>query len=82
MAVRKVKLDIEAPGRGTIEVDGQRLTGIRGLHLHSQAGHIARITLDLLVYDIDAGIEAELLVPDKTAQTLIALGWTPPGDLP
>jgi len=80
MAARKVKLDIEAPGRGTIEVDGQRLTGVRGIHIDGRYGHIPRVTLDLLVHEIDGTVEAEVIVPDRTAQTLIALGWTPPGE--
>lgn len=81
MAARTVKLDL-ADSNGRIEVDGQRLTGVHGIHIDGRYGHTPRVTLDLLVHNIEGTIEAEVIVPDRTAQTLIALGWTPPEGQP
>lgn len=82
MAARKIAIDI-APGRtnNRIELDGQPLHGVRGLTIDATAATMPKVTLDLIVHAAEFNGEALVLVPDKTRQTLLALGWTPPAEL-
>jgi hypothetical protein len=72
------KINLTGSGSGTIEVDGQHLHGVRSLTLTSEAGNRPTLTLELRLYDISTMAEAIILVPDDVAETLVALGWTPP----
>lgn len=78
MTTRNVKLSVDATGRGKVEVDGQDLKGVRGFTLNSEVGCLPQLTLDLHIYDVSTFAEADILVPRDVADTLVALGWTPP----
>lgn len=78
----KAKLTLLAtPGRGNrIELDGIDVTGgVRALDLQAGVGEVTRLTLDVMLRE-GATVEGdfEVRVPDATAETLKALGWTPP----
>jgi len=75
---RNVKVSVDARGLGRVEVDGHDLKGVRGFTLTSEVGCLPQITLDLHVYDVSTFAEADILVPSGVAETLVALGWTPP----
>ncbi|OUC99330.1 hypothetical protein [Streptosporangium minutum] len=81
MAARTAKLHL-TPGflGSTVEVDGQKLTGIRALDLHTAVNELPTITLDLIIREVDVDGEAIVTVPDKTHAALVALGWTPPAE--
>lgn len=83
MAARTAKLHLTPGGYGgTVEVDGQRLTGIRNLTLTSGIGNIPVLTLELLMHEVEVDGELIVTVPDKTRDALVTLGWTPPSDSP
>lgn len=73
-----VKIMAGADGRGTIEVDGQVLQGVTSFVLRAGVGEIPELELDVAVYDVSTFAEASVLIPPSTAETLVALGWTPP----
>lgn len=69
-------------GRGAVSVDGLQLSGIKGFRLASTTGHLAVLELDLLLYEVEVDNgPAQVDIPKKTAETLLALGWLPPGAL-
>jgi hypothetical protein len=54
---------------------------LSGLTLTAEAFRAPRLTLDVLVYDASTvSGEMNVLIPDETRATLVALGWTPPAD--
>ncbi|MDX3637688.1 hypothetical protein PV728_47460 [Streptomyces europaeiscabiei] len=78
MTKRSAKISLTEVGSGVIEVDGQRIRGVRSLKLESEAGDRPVLTLELVVHDVSTMAEALVLIDDQTAATLVALGWTPP----
>jgi hypothetical protein len=80
---RTAKLHLTPGGYGsTIEIDGQKLTGVRGIDLSSAINEMPALTLDLIIREVEIDGEVIASVPDKTKATLIKLGWTPPADDP
>lgn len=77
MTLPKAKLTLR-PGTGEVIVDGQTIGGVRDLDLNASAREIPRLTLDLLLAEVEIDGEMEVLVPESTREALIALGWTPP----
>lgn len=79
--LRTARISMDAQGMGTVEVDGNDISRtVRGLTLTTEAGHLPRLVLDLLVFTSEADGEAQVHIPADTAATLVALGWTPPDD--
>lgn len=74
------RISLDAMGGGTIEVGGHDISDtVRGFTLTGEAGHRPRLTLDLRVFTGEAdGGDVQVHIPDDTAATLVALGWTPP----
>jgi len=65
--------------KGRIEIDGQRLPGVRGLQLAASVDDgIPRLTVDLSMHEVEVDGDMVVQVPERTAAALIALGWTPP----
>jgi hypothetical protein len=67
-------------GKGRIEIDGQRLRGVTGLRLAASTDDIPRLTVELVMHEVEVDGEMEVQIPERTAAALIALGWTPPRD--
>ncbi|MEV1202801.1 hypothetical protein [Microbispora rosea] len=81
MAPRTARIHLDRTGYGSsLEVDGQRLPGVRGINLDASARHTPRLVVDLLMHEIEVDGEMTVSVPDKTREALVALGWTPPAE--
>lgn len=66
---------------GRVSIDGHDISkAVRSLTFNGDAGMHPRVTLDLDIHDVTtvSSQNTELLIPDGTAEALIALGWTPP----
>jgi hypothetical protein len=66
---------------GRVSVDGHDISAaVHSLTIHGDADMYPRVTLDLKIHDITtvSSHQTEVLIPDSTAEALIALGWTPP----
>lgn len=63
---------------GAVSVDGTRLKSVRAVTIRGSVDEVPSITvylrLDSALVDGDYTVQ----VPDDTATTLTALGWTPP----
>ena len=79
MSLSKAKLKLQV-GRGTVEVDGQEIEGVRELSIDAGVGEIPTLRLDLLVHEIEVDGEMIVSVPDSTREALIKLDWTPPSE--
>ncbi|MGW3847175.1 hypothetical protein [Streptomyces fagopyri] len=82
MKHRNVSINITGPGRGTVALDGQEIAGVQGITFGARLDELALVVLDVRV--LTATVEGEMIavLPDGTAETLIALGWTPPAEQP
>lgn len=80
MPGRNIEIHTNASGAGTIHLDGEKLTGVRGYTIDSRAGRMPKVTLDLLILDTDYFGEAGVFIHEKAHATLLKLGWTPPAD--
>lgn len=76
--IRNARIELNAIGDGSIEVDGVPLHGVRALSLEAGLGERPELRLELVVHDISTVAETAIHIPDETAATLVALGWTPP----
>lgn len=79
--MRHFELDAR-PGHGTVRVDGTDISSsITGVTVEARVNDVPRVTLDLRVFETARSDgQAEIIIPDPTRETLIALGWTPPED--
>lgn len=69
--------------RGQVLLDGTDISNrVRGLSFDTGVGETPRVILELILIDTSriSTVDTEVLVPDATAETLIALGWTPPAE--
>lgn len=75
------EIHLTGPGRGSIKLDGHEISHtVRSFTLGAGANDQTLLTLDLNLRDpgsLTGPVDA--VVTEETAQTLIALGWTPPG---
>ncbi|MER6515083.1 hypothetical protein [Nonomuraea sp. NPDC001636] len=72
------RIELNAVGMGSITVDGVPLRGVRSLSLDAEVGERPILRLELAVHELSTVAETVIHVPDDTAATLVALGWTPP----
>lgn len=79
---RTARIELNGFGMGSIEVDGVPLKGVRSLSLDSTVGDRPVLRLELAVHDVSSVAETCIHIPDHTAATLVALGWTPPPGQP
>lgn len=79
MGAKNAKLHL-TPGivGSSIEVDGHRLTGVHGVTVVANDKSVPKIFVDFVVHEIEVDGELVITVPDRTQNSLIALGWTPP----
>lgn len=70
-----------APGEASVILDGTEINrGLRGIEVAMQPNSLTRVTLDVLViedFHLDTK-NAIVIIPEATADTLKALGWTAP----
>lgn len=75
----RLKLAIGPTGLGTVELDGEDISSnVRGVDLSCSVDEWTRATLHLSAVDVDADVEAEVVLPEPLRRALIAQGWTPP----
>jgi len=79
---RHVSIAVTGPGQADISLDGTPLRGVRGVTFGATVDEFALVVLDVNVQT--ATIEGEMVatLPEGTAETLIAMGWTPPAEQP
>ncbi|MFI9339977.1 hypothetical protein ACIG0D_01675 [Streptomyces sp. NPDC052773] len=82
MKQRNVSISVTGPGRGEVILDGERVEGVRGITFGARVDEMALVVLDVLVPTAQIDGEMIVTVPERTAETLIALGWTPPAEQP
>lgn len=76
---RHASIRLDALGGGTVEVGGHDISdAVRGFTLTGEVGHMPRLGLDLRVFTSEVEGDVQVHIPDETAATLAALGWTPP----
>jgi hypothetical protein len=70
------------PGGTTIELDGRDIAGVvTGLSLRIGLDDRPTATLDVVLYDMSTEVEnPRVVVPEKTWDLLVRLGWTPPAE--
>ena len=79
------KLTVTPLGKNEhVEVNGVDVApGCRGYTLRAEVGEMPTLTLDLpLLEGAEVDGDVQVLIPEATRQTLIALGWTPPDTVP
>jgi hypothetical protein len=66
--------------RQVLELDGENIsTGIRSVTFTADAGDVPQVTLELVVFELDADTDnARIHVGEESALLLKKLGWTPP----
>lgn len=79
---RTAKLHLHPDGTGTVELDGRELSGVRGLTLNAGVDQTPTLALSLLIDEVTTETETRVVMPERTRETLIALGWTPPEEEP
>lgn len=80
--IRNARVELNALGMGSIEVDGVLIKGVRSLSLDASVSDRPVLRLSLAVLDISTVAETLIHIPEDTAATLVALGWTPPSGQP
>ncbi|TDD88368.1 hypothetical protein [Actinomadura rubrisoli] len=78
--IRTARLSLGAVGNGQVEVDGREVRGVRSLIVKSAVGESPTLVLNLLLHELEVDGRLQVEVPKEVQETLIALGWTPPGD--
>lgn len=76
----KFEINAGPSGRGAVLIDGMPAHGVAGAQVFVQVGEPTRVILDVNVIEV-ASVElddVEVIIPDRTAETLVLLGWAPP----
>jgi hypothetical protein len=68
---------------GRVSIDGHDISkAVRSIRFDGDAGARPCVTLNLFIHDVTtvSSQDTEVLIPDSTAEALVALGWTPPAE--
>lgn len=70
------------PGGTQVELDGVDVASlVTGLSLQIGVDELPRVTLGVVLHELDTELEnPRIVVPDKTRDLLVRLGWTPPAE--
>lgn len=74
----KVTVILNRAGRGTVQVDGEHIPHLTGLDFSSRAGELSTLELHIANVEVEFEGDAFVHINPKLAETLLALGWTPP----
>lgn len=75
----RVHLNIGAAGMGSVLFNGIDFSNeVNAIDVHSKVGELTQVTLHLSKPSVLAEAKARVVIDDKTAAVLLALGWTPP----
>jgi hypothetical protein len=66
------------PHTGTVEIDGAPLRSVRAVTISGSVTDLPRLTVELLLHEVEVDGDMLVTVPPRTAESLVALGWTPP----
>lgn len=80
MKQHHVSINVTGPGRGKVALDGQEIAGVQGITFGARRDELSLVVLDVAVITGDISGEMVAVLPEGTAETLIALGWTPPDE--
>ena len=80
MTQHHVSVNITGLGQGEITLDGQRLRRVQGVTFGARVDEMALIILEVAVPTATVEGEMVAVLPEGTAETLLALGWTPPDE--
>ncbi|MET9999843.1 hypothetical protein ABZ069_23215 [Streptomyces microflavus] len=78
-----VEITMGESSMGSIRVGGVDISdGVQSIAWRAARDECPSMELDLLIFDVTtiSSKDTEILLPDETVKTLIALGWTPPED--
>lgn len=77
---RKLTFRQDGPVNQTVELDGEDISRyVRSFSIDAEAGHLPEISLDLLVFELEAETsDTKIHLAPETAGILVRLGWTPP----
>lgn len=75
---RRAKIAL-SPGAGSVEIEGEQLSGVRAVTVKGTPGEIPQLVVELLIFDLEVDGEMGVEIPRETHATLRRLGWTPPG---
>lgn len=81
MTRHSARISLTGGAGGVVVVDGVRLGGVTAIELvHAVKGGAPTLRVDfMLIGGVSADVaSAEVVVPEKTHASLVALGWTPP----
>jgi hypothetical protein len=70
------------PGGTRIELDSKDITcSVAALSVHVGVDHLPTAVLDVILHELDTELEnPRVIVPEKTRDLLVRLGWTPPAE--
>ncbi|MBC2903150.1 hypothetical protein [Streptomyces cupreus] len=70
------------PGGTQVELDGEDIAPlVEGLSLRIGVKALPTVTLDVIVHELDTELpNPRVVVPEKTRDLLVRLGWTPPAE--
>lgn len=76
-----VDIKVNSSSMGSVTVGGTDISkGVRAITWRAALDEFPCLELELRVFDVTtlSSEETEILIPEETAQALIALGWSPP----
>ncbi len=62
---RKIIIELNAAGRGSVMIDGEELEGVRSVMLTGGAGQLTEVGLELIGADVLARVESRLKIRSK-----------------
>ncbi|MFE2021313.1 hypothetical protein ACFW9O_25025 [Streptomyces sp. NPDC059499] len=74
-------IKVDSSSMGSITVGGTDISkGVSAITWRSSLDEYPSMELELRVFDVTtlSSEDTEILIPEETAQALIAIGWTPP----
>lgn len=67
-----------APDGTEVLVDGRPMRGVVNFALTTTKDGLPRLTLDMVMHEMQVDGVVQVEIPRETRETLILLGWTPP----
>jgi hypothetical protein len=70
------------PGGTQIELDGEDIArSVTGLSLYISTDNRPTAVVDVVLHEMDTDLDnPRVIVPEKTRDLLVRLGWTPPAE--
>lgn len=76
----RLAVDASQPHRPLVEVDGTNITrALSSYTLTQSVRGVPVLTVEVVIPTVEFQGKATVVVSDRCAEALVALGWTPPG---